>query len=162
MNKKLLLLVLIVMAISVGTIPAQDYGGYIKPTFSMGVSTVEVENTLNSSSDSFTAVAFNVDFVNSFGLTFGLQDAMTWNDDVSAADLITFGLGYTFEAGALSVGAKLMAVPSYYKGGMGIDANATWWLGEYFGLTGIFDYFFNMGDVKWSLLSMRFGISALL
>jgi hypothetical protein len=53
-----------------------------------------------------------------------------------------------------------MAVP-FFDGGMGIDANGTWWFNEYLGLTGIIDYYFSMGSIDWNLFSIRVGISAL-
>jgi hypothetical protein len=156
MNRKLLLLLLVLMAVSMGNISAQEYEGFIKPTWSAGLSMLNeggIDYTL-------TRLGLDIDFVHSTGITFGLQNTMAWNDDIGAALFAAFGMGYTYDAGMWCAGAKVMAVP-YEGGGIGINANGTWWFSESLGLTVIADYYLTMSDIDWKIVSIRAGISAL-
>ena len=176
MKKPVLLLVLAVVV--AGGVFAQQArgGGYVKPTFGFGFTSFKVEQQVNSGyppwwlwaqsttssseKQSLFAVSLDVDFVNAFGLTFGLQSVMAWDDDVAGViDLYSFGVGYTFNASKWCAGAKLMAVP-YGAGGLGFDVNGTYWFNQHIGITGIGDFYFNLSGVDWTIFSIRVGISA--
>jgi hypothetical protein len=152
---KKLILFLVLAVIAAGGVFAQEKQGYIKPTFSAGFSTGKVENF----STTLVSLALDVDFVSPLGLTFGTQSAQSWNGDVPASPFISFGLGYTYTTSIWSAGGKLIAVP-FGDGGLGIDANGTWWFNKYLGLTGIMDLYFTMSSVNWNLFSLRVGISS--
>jgi hypothetical protein len=135
---------------------AQENGGYIKPTWSLGF----VSATVEGYSEALAAIALDVDFINSFGLTFGLQPIMAWNGD-GTFGMTNLGIGYTYTADKWSAGGKLMAVPfSEFGGGLGLDANGTYWFMEALGVTGILNLSFGLGDINWTIFSIRIGISA--
>jgi hypothetical protein len=90
-NKKMGMVLVLAMLIA-GGVFAQDNQGYIKPTFGPGFSTGKVQGY----SATLTTLALDVDFVTTSGLTFGMQDAMAWNDEVGAEPFIAFGFGYTY------------------------------------------------------------------
>ena len=146
--------VLVLAACVAGGAFSQERQGYIKPTFSGGFSVVNIEGH----TETLTALALDVDFVSAIGLTFGLQTAMAWNNDVGGDLFAAFGLGWTFGDTLWSAGAKIMAVP-FYDGGIGINANGTWWFNENVGLSGILDLATNLGYIDWTLFSLRIGIS---
>jgi hypothetical protein len=52
-----------------------------------------------------------------------------------------------------------MTVP-FEGGGIGIDVNGTWWFNEFLGATGIIDVYTSLSNTKWTIFSMRAGISA--
>jgi hypothetical protein len=152
--KKKLVLFSVLAVLTAGSIFTQE--SYIKPTFGAGFSVFSG----GGNSETLTTLSFDVDFVTSLGLTFGLQNDGAWNDNQTTS-LTAFGLGYTYNADKWSAGGKLMHVPfESYGGGMGLDVNGTWWFKEYLGLTGIMDFYFGLGNVEWKIFSMRVGISA--
>jgi hypothetical protein len=154
MNKKLVLFSVFVLIIA-GSIFSQERKGYIKPTFSVGFSVVGADNY----SETLPTLSLDLDFVNSFGITFGLQNLMAWNDNMTAG-LPCFGVGYTYTANIWNAGAKLMAVPfQEFGGGIGFDISGTYWLKDFIGLTGIMDIYFGLGEVNWTMFSMRIGAS---
>jgi len=159
--KKTVLLAVLAMVVA-GSVFAQEQGektGYIKPTWGIGFSSVTVEYGGQSDTEGLFALSLDVDFVNAFGLTFGLQTLMAWNDDVPAESLANFGLGYTYNANVWSIGGKLMAVP-LMNGGIGLDINGTYWFNRNIGITGIMDIYFTASDIDWVAFSMRAGVSA--
>jgi hypothetical protein len=134
---------------------SQENNGYTKPTFGAGVGIFSAdENT-----EILTIIAIDVDFVNSFGLTFGLQSAMAWNNYIAPVPLITGGIGYTYTTNKWSAGGKLMFTPSE-GGGMGGNINGTYWFIRNLGITGTIDnYFFGFSPIGYNLFSVRIGIS---
>jgi hypothetical protein len=159
MVRKFSLLLLVFTAISAGTIFAQgEYEGFIKPTFSGGYARFEKDNK----SESYKAVDLDVDFVHSTGLTLGLVSGFAWNDDYTNYFPL-FGAGYTYDAGQWCAGAKVVNVPLIKEndGGMGVDANLTWWFVDSLGLTGSVGYLWSMGKDEWNVLLIRGGISLL-
>jgi hypothetical protein len=154
MNKKLVLCSVLALIVA-GGIFAQEKKGYIKPTFGIGFSVYSA----NNNSETFSTSSLDVDFVNSLGITFGLQNLMAWNDDLTLG-LPCFGVGYTYTANIWSAGAKLMAVPLENDGGgIGFDFNGTYWFKDFIGLTGIMDIYFGLGNVSWKIFSMRIAAS---
>jgi hypothetical protein len=148
--KKVFVILLFAVMVA-GGISAQEKKGYIKPTFGAGFLTAEDISGM--------AVSFDLDFVNSFGLTLGLQDLMAWND-LGILNTVGFGAGYTYDARKWSVGGKLMFVPVeiIQDGGIGFDISGAYWFKENLGITGIMDIdFLTESDV--TVFSMRFGVS---
>jgi len=149
---KKVFVIFIFAVIVVGGISAQEKKGYIKPTYSIGFATA----------DEFSGVAMSLDldFVNSFGLTLGLQDLFTWEGGVIALNPVGFGIGYTYNGRKWSAGGKLMSAPfeALNDGGIGIDISGTYWFLENLGVTGIMniDYLTSLGI---AVFSMRAGIS---
>ncbi|MDR3167740.1 MAG: hypothetical protein LBT93_07340 [Treponema sp.] len=131
----------------IGGIFAQEKQAFIKPTFSFGFATAEGET--------LAANAMDIDFINDFGLTLGLQGLFAWNNNV-VANPVAVGLGYTYNAGKWIAGAKLMAVPLFDVGGVGIDVNGTYWWKENLGFTGILDLYFPKG---FTIFSLRVGVT---
>jgi hypothetical protein len=157
MKRKFVLLFLLGLTMVAGMgIFAQESTSYIKPTFGAGFSVLSGD----LSSETFTTLALDVDFVTAIGLTFGLQTFGAWNDSMTS-NLNAFGLGYTYNANIWSAGGKLMHIPfELGGGGIGFDVNGTYWFKEYLGVTGIMDLYFGLGDISWTIFSMRVGISA--
>jgi hypothetical protein len=158
MNRKFVL-VLVLATASIGGVwgmAAQEYEGFIKPTFSGGL----VARSNAGKDDTLYGVGLDVDFVHSTGVTFALQNTGQWNDDTGLLPLTSFGAGYTYDGGLWCAGVKAMTV-FYGYGGMGINAGGTWWFTESLGLTALADYCFSMGSVDWDIASIRVGISAL-
>jgi hypothetical protein len=142
------------MILSVSTF-AQEKKGYIKPTFGLGFGLASQDNdSING-----MALSFDVDFVSSIGLTFGIQDLFLFNSDLGY-NLIPFGGGYTYSAEKWSVGGKIMAVPtSSIDGGIGFDVNGTYWINQFIGVTGIMDLYFGMAGNGGTVFSTRIGAS---
>jgi hypothetical protein len=154
LSMKKFVLFLVLAVIAAGGIFAQE--SYIKPTWGFGFASLSVSNY----SETLAALSLDVDFVHSSGLTFGLQPIMVWNGD-GTYPLTNFGLGYTYTAAVWSVGGKLMAIPfELGGGGIGFDVNGTYWFKETLGITGLLDLGFGVGDIDWTLFSLRVGISA--
>jgi len=178
--KKTLLIVLILMIVGTGVLSAQagKNGSFIKPTWSFGFG-FATEITFGESpeegalldpdeeygdegfSESFMGVGFDVDFVTSIGLTFGLQSLMVWNSgDMGVRPYNAFGIGYTYVTENWCAGAKFMTLPFPGSGGMGFDINGTYWILPNLGVTGISDIYFGLGDDRVVFFALRFGVSA--
>jgi hypothetical protein len=144
-----LLLAAVLGIVTAGGISAQEKRGYIKPTFGFGFAVLE--------DYSGVAMSLDLDFVNSFGLTLGLQDLFVWNSDY-VANPVAFGIGYTYNSEKWCAGAKLMAVPvePANVGGIGFDINGTYWVMENLGVTGLMDLYFPEDHITFS---MRAGVS---
>ena len=148
------LLAAVLAALVMGGVFAQENSRHIKPTFGMGF----FSGSFGGSSETLLANFIDVDFVNSFGLTLGLQSAMAWNDNI--AEMHTFfGVGFTHVAPQWSAGLKLMSAAMINTGGLGIDANGTWWFMDNLGLTAAMSYYFNIGGISWNIFGLRLGIS---
>ena len=155
MNKKVFSLFFALIFIIIGNISAQENRGYVKSTFSVGTTILDLTEDY---SENLAALAFDVDFVNIYGLTVGLHTLQAFNINIPPFSFVSFGIGYTFSSSNLSIGGKIMAVP-YRNGGIGIDINGTYWINEYMGFTGIFNYYISLASIKWNNLSARIGIS---
>ena len=130
---------------------------YIKPTYSVGFITGSFENESNT----FTNLMLDVDFVVAGGLTFGLQNAMSWKTGIGLFNLINFGIGYTYNADGWSVGGKVMSIPNeFLDGGMGFDFNGTYWVKDNIGITGGMSILFGLGMFDWNFFGLRVGLSA--
>jgi hypothetical protein len=152
--KKVVLGLVCALVLAGGLYAQENDSRHIKPTFGMGF----ISSEFASQSETLTATFLGVDFVNRFGLTFGLQTLMAWNNDM--ADIHTFyGAGYTFVAPQWSAGVKLMAAANMNTGGLGLDANGTWWFMENLGLTASLNYFFSIGDIDWNTFGFWIGAS---
>jgi hypothetical protein len=147
--KKVFVIFIFAVAVA-GGISAQERG-YIKPTFSGGF--------LSADDVSGAAMSFDLDFVNSFGLTLGLQDLMAWND-LGIINSVGFGAGYTYNARKWSAGGKLLFMPLeiLQDGAVGFDVSGTYWLLENLGVTGIMDLAF-LTEYDVTIFSMRAGVS---
>ena len=154
MDKKLGLFLLFLILISIGGLFAQNDYGYIKPTFSGGVSNFSCDDF----TDSLISLALDVDFVSISGLTFGFHSLQAWSGAIAPFSFVAFGIGYSLNVNRWSTGIKVMAVP-FSDGGIGFDANETLWFNEYIGLTAILNYYIGIGS-KWDMYSARLGISA--
>jgi len=154
MNRKFCFVLLVFMLVGMGGIFAQENSGFIKPTYSVGFAV----GKMGGYSETLTALGLDVDFVNSLGITLGLQTLMAWNDDVGAEPFVAFGVGYTYTATKWDAGAKLMSVP-YGDGGIGFNANGTWWFRESIGLTGLLGHYTSLSSIDWSIFSLRLGVS---
>jgi hypothetical protein len=150
MKKYLIVFLFAIMA--AGALSAQVKEAYIKPTYSVGF----------AASDIFSgpAMSLDIDFVNSFGLTIGLQDLVTWESDYGIVNSVGFGLGYTYDVNKWSIGGKLMTVPLEIAqdGGIGFNITGTYWFRENLGITGITDINF-LFESDITVFSMRVGIS---
>jgi hypothetical protein len=151
-TKKTFFVVLLLAVLVVGGISAQEKKGYIKPTFGVGFFTAD--------SISGAALSLDVDFVNRFGLTLGLQDLMAWNSGEGIINPVGFGVGYTYDGRKWSLGGKLMVMPFEVleDGAIGFDINGTYWFTENLGITGIMDIDF-LTEYDTTLFSMRVGVS---
>jgi len=162
--KKAVLLAVFAAVVAGGVFAQEQAGGrgYIKPTFGLGFAAYRTEyRNQGSNTEGLFALSLDVDFVNTFGLTFGLQAVMAWSDDIPVLAMPVFGLGYTYSANVWCVGAKLMAVP-LYNAGLGFDINGTYWFSQNIGITGIMDIYFSVNDIdgyERSVFSMRVGLS---
>jgi len=137
-----------------GVFAQENNSGHIKPTLGVGF----IIGEFSGQSETLTGLNLDVDFVNSFGLTFGLQNTMAWNNDM--ADVYNFfGFGYTYVAPQWSAGAKIMYTAMLNTGAVGLDANGTWWFMEKMGLTATMNYFFSIGDIDWNFFGIRVGVS---
>jgi len=163
--KKTLLIFAVIMLIGTGYLFANEESSegsragssYIKPTYNVGFTTGSFEGESNT----LTSLMLDVDFVISNGLTFGLQNAMSWKSGVGLYNLINFGIGYTYNADGWSAGGKLMSVPNeFLDGGMGFDFNGTYWFVENLGVTGGMNVFFGLGEFSWTFFGLRVGLSA--
>ena len=163
--KKTLLILVIFAVIGTGYLFANDDSGdgsgtgsgYIKPTYNLGFTTGNFEGY----SSTLTTLMLDVDFVMANGLTFGLQNAMSWESGVGLFNLTNFGIGYTYNADVWSAGVKVMSVPSeILDGGMGFDFNGTYWFTDDIGITGGMFIGFGLGYFDWTFFSLRAGLSA--
>jgi hypothetical protein len=146
-------LILVFGTLAVGGLFAQNRSIYIRPTLSVGFGHVSVDG---GGDESGIASSFDVDFVNDFGLTLGMQSVIVGNSDGSVT-ATPFGAGYTYNAAKWCVGGKFMFVPTAYSNwGAGFDINGTYWFRENLGVTGILDLYFPK-DV--TAISLRVGIS---
>jgi hypothetical protein len=147
--------ILVFAVLVVGGVSAQQKQAYIKPTVGIGF--------LSASGDyvdaSGMATSFDIDFVNSFGLTLGLQDVIGWNDD-AVINPVSLGAGYTYNAAKWSAGGKFMFVPveAFQDGGFGFDISGTYWLLGNLGITGIMDLYY-LTEYETTIFSLRFGVS---
>jgi len=145
---------------SASGIPERKAEQFIKPTWSFGFGNYSMNEGFGSFSEGFTNIGLDVDFVSENGLTLGLQSVMAWNNDIMGTrHLSALGIGYTYNTEKWCLGGKIMSVPVIESGGMGLDINGTYWLNPTFGITGIMDIYFSLGDVDWTIFAMRFGIS---
>jgi len=162
--KKTLLVFVVLMVLGTGYLFAKEDSGkdsktgssYIKPTYGLGFLTGSFQNTSNT----FVSLALDVDFV-ARGLTFGLQNSMSWKSGVGLYNLVNFGIGYTYDADNWSAGAKIMSIPNeFLDGGMGFDLNGTYWFMDNIGATGGMNLYFGLGQFSWTYFGLRAGISA--
>jgi len=161
MKKKVIFVFLILVIFGTVQVFAQQDKGYIKPTFSFGVLSLNPEN---GSKETMPGFAMDVDFVSSLGLTFGMQIVFGWNDNIAITNF-PFGGGYTYTADSWSVGGKWMAVPPIdgNSGGMGFDFNGTYYFYKDIGVTAGLSYFFSIGaddGEKWKIFGFKAGLSA--
>jgi hypothetical protein len=153
-KRKIVFVSLFFMMVLTMGVFAQSGKGYIKPTFGMGVASASADGHTESG----MALSFDVDFVNSIGVTLGVQNIFLFSD--YGLNLHPFGAGYTYTADKWSVGGKLMCVPTAaVDGGMGFDVNGTYWVNQYIGVTGIADLYFGMAGNGGVVFSMRVGAS---
>ncbi|MDR1902905.1 MAG: hypothetical protein LBQ88_11565 [Treponema sp.] len=151
---KIVFVSLVLMLVCAAGTFAQERKGYIKPTFGLGFGSASG----GGSSISGMAMSFDVDFVNSIGVTLGVQNIFLFSD--LGLNLHPFGAGYTYDADNWSVGGKLMAVPtSLVDGGFGFDVNGSYWFNENIGLTGIIDLYFGTAGNGGTVFSLRVGVS---
>ena len=153
-KNKIIFLLLILTIVVIVTVSGQEKQGYIKPTASIGFSSYR--------SDIFNynlaTLALDVDFINIWGLTFGLQSVIAWSDK-EILPLNNFGLGYTYSTNRFSIGGKIIAIPITISGGIGFNINGNYWFNKYIGLTGLFDSGFSLGTLGWEYYSIRIGVS---
>jgi len=154
MMKKVVLGLVCAMVLAGGAYAQENDSRHIKPTFGLGF----VSGTFDSHSENLMATFLGVDFVNSFGLTFGLQASMAWNNDTAGMHVI-YGAGYTFVAPRWSAGIKLMAASEMNTGGLGFGVNGTWWFMESLGLTLALNYLFSIGGTDWDMFGVWIGAS---
>jgi hypothetical protein len=161
MKKYISTLVLLVI-VSTGVVFAQ---GSIKATYNIGF----LSAFSNSVSESGMGMAFDIDFVDSTGITLGLQFLSSFIDGFV---IIPFGMGYTYDWGKWCIGTKFMGVPRWWLsssmlvsadeicpwGGFGFDVSANFWLTQGIGVSGMFDIFF-LDDVKLKVIMAGVGIS---
>jgi hypothetical protein len=153
-NIKMVLLILVFGTLAAGGLFAQDKSIYIRPTLSAGFGYVSVDG---GGDDTGLATAFDVDFVNDFGLTLGVQSIIIGNSDGTLTGA-PFGAGYTYDADKWCVGGKFMFVPGSFMSswGAGFDISGTYWFRENLGVTGIVDLYFPEDTTA---ISVRVGIS---
>ena len=157
--KKMLLVVLILALISVGSIFAQSGEGFIKSTFGFGHCQVMPDSGDNMDVNVFFA---DLDFVNSFGLTIGIQGVMLWGGDLDSAAGVTeipIGIGYTFARDKWCVGGKIMAAGFLVGGGakaFGFEVGGSYWFLSDLGVSTAFNMYFPEEVTVWVL---RAGIS---
>jgi len=155
---KVIFVVFVFCVLALGKAFTQDNKKeYIKPTFGAGVG---VFNTnMNDYTEILTVLALDVDLINSFGLTFGFQSAMAWNNYIAPISLLNGGIGYTYTANKWSAGGKIMFTASE-GGGLGLNVNGTYWFLRNLGVTGtVENYFFYFGPPGYNLFYARLGIS---
>ena len=133
----------------------REGSGYIKPTFSLGFGALS-EGRFGGYYDAAFAIGLDVDFVNNFGLTFGLQNIIFGRDQLGGFMLTAVGIGYTFDADVWSAGGKVMFCSYGGRIGVGINANGTYWFRDNFGFTGIMNVYFPRDTM---IFSLRAGVS---
>ena len=144
---KIIVLVLVIGAVFTAGVSAQE--SYIKPTFDLGFMYVS-----GGGGAGYLATGLSVDFVDSLGITYGLQAVLGLSS--SPASYAAFGMGYTYNADVWCVGGKLMFAE---VGAIGFDASGTYWFAQGFGVTGTMDFYFSLVSGGGVLFSMRAGIS---
>jgi len=172
MKKRNCLTALVFMAVCTGGVFAHEH--YIKPTLSFGGARItrRFENG-SLGSDTFPLLPhIDVDFVNFFGLTFGLQCGfLHWEerqDDGSGSysphtetkiqTIVPFGVGYTYTTHRWSIGAKAMTFLWEGDRAFGYEINGTYWFrNRVTGLTAAFSYYDNNKESRCYFL--RGGIS---
>ena len=156
-GKIVFILLVLVLFGSVGLF-AQEWG-YIKPTFGVGVaySFDDYENNTTF------PVVLDIDFVSAIGLAIEFQASTLWSGEYYFFPVFAGGVGYTHTDLNWSAGGKLMVVGQAGSRGIGLCGNGTWWLNEFIGLTGIFNFsYFNFGinpGDQWSAVSLCIGVS---
>ena len=150
MKKKGLLIVLLFMFIGIGSLFAQS-SGFIKPTFSFGLASARYSGW---GSDSGIVGSFDLDFVNSMGLTIGVQ-AWTYDGDIDFSGTAG-GVGYTYDGGSWCIGAKLMYGAIMDVVYFGSNVNGTYWLYENIGISGLIDLNF---PKDMTIIAVRVGVS---
>ena len=154
MNMKKALILIIFIFVCIGGVFSQE--GYIKPTFSFG----NISVAFNDEGYSLTAVGVDIDYINSFGLTFGLQGFMVWNSDM-AETFVPVGIGYTYTANSFSVGGKVMVLSFENQGAIGGDVNGAFFINSSIGFSGGVSYYQSIGDLNdYSFFFLRLGVSA--
>ena len=153
MNRKKALILFAFVFVCISGVFSQE--AYIKPTYSIG----NISYAFNDDGETLTAIGVDIDYVNSFGLTFGLQGFMVWNSNI-AETFVPIGIGYTYTANAFSVGGKIMVLSHQNQGAIGADLNGTFMFNKSIGITGAVSYYQSIGDTNdYSIFLLRLGIS---
>ena len=162
MKKRMFFVVLILVVLCTGSLFAQEKRGFIKPTFGFGLTR---EMAKGGGGQNFLNFFVDVDFVNSFGLTFGLQGNFLSSmggmggDGFPPTSFPSLGAGYTYDGGNFNVGAKVVIFGIGDFGGLGPDISATWFFHKAAGLTLDVAWIINFGDGGGSILFAKAGVS---
>ena len=138
----------------------REGNGYIKPTFSLGFGAVS-EGSSDRYFDAAFTIGVDVDFVNNFGLTFGLQNIVFARGQFEHGGdrgfmLTAAGIGYTFDSDIWSAGGKVMFSSYGGRFAAGFNVNGTYWFRENLGFSGILNVYFPRETM---IFSLRAGIS---
>jgi len=152
--KKMVMVLVVLMAVGAGQVFAQQGQGFIQPTFGLGfgMTTGDFED----SGLSFTA---GVNFVHASGFTITTRSVIQYMSDMDIAFVApVFGLGYTFDDGGWNAGANFVFSSAMAEWAGGINLHGTFWVTEGIGLTAMMDalFFEDTYIGFWVGISMRF------
>lgn len=159
MKKRMLFVVLILVVLGTGSLFAQEKKGFVKPTFGLGLVR---EMAKGGGGQNLGNFFLDVDFVNSFGLTFGLQGNFLFNTGDNGSPPTSYpsiAAGYTYDGGNFNVSAKVVIFGIGEFGGLGPDIGVTWFFHKATGLTLDLAWIPNIGEGDGSLLFAKAGVS---
>jgi len=143
MNRNRVILVIILGIALAGGLFAQSgfvREGYVRSTFSFGALMLKGKGGGGGGSTEMN-LALDTDFVNKYGITFGMFSSVTTGDITLIG--LGFGFGYTFFTQRFCIGLKLMPTPIIgLEMTGGLDFSTTFWFVETVGITGIVDFLF--------------------
>ena len=148
MKKRIILLILILGITGVSGIFAQ---GFVKGSFCLGLVGVGGDKKVKGAGFGGDV---DIDIVNSFGFTIGVKlvEGFALGDGVVVAP----GLGYTYNGGSWSAGAKFMMTVLGYAT-PGIDFNGSYWFFDNFGINADLGFLFGH---KFTCYMLTVGVTA--
>ena len=133
-RKRLLILVILAVVLAGGLFAKE---GFVRAGFGAGI----YHEGDSGYSETFPMIALDVDFVNRYGLTFGLTEGMVFPDYGYTAHTPMFGFGYTYAADRFCLGAKLVGSPMILDTG-GLNISGTFWIIDCIGISAAADFLF--------------------